>query len=470
MPTHTLLPLIATSICAPALLAQQAIEISADGRDSVIRHDQSNQAPYRGSGVPFALTPDQTVELRRQIGGVQIADMNNDGFNDLVAVCYISNSFPPYEDWHDMIFFGNGNGIETTPGWISDIQTHTGDVQIGDLDSNGYLDLVTIHGSLRRDSVRAYFGSADGLPTVPEYVSQTSVSNWATSGVLADMDNDNDLDLVTTNQGVAPNPFRPMLMFDNTGATLTTSSIWQSDESSIQNGIDARDITGDGYPELAVAKWVNFTSGIYYNTTGTPDTFQGLYAIGTDGDKGAAFTDLENDGLYEVGFGGDPSQVYSNIHGALLPIYASDPPFSGPQEIKFFDVDNDGDEDMGEVHFSDGRTHIYLNRDGVLDEQPTWTYDASEVGNSLAFGDLNNDGAPDLAIGYSGSTSIRVFFGEAPSCAPDLNGDGDLNFFDVSAFLNAFGKEDPSADFEADGQFNFFDVSVFLQLFSQGCP
>tara|TARA_R110002073_G_scaffold118918_1_gene258282 strand:+ start:123536 stop:125839 length:2304 start_codon:yes stop_codon:yes gene_type:complete len=47
---------------------------------------------------------------------------------------------------------------------------------------------------------------------------------------------------------------------------------------------------------------------------------------------------------------------------------------------------------------------------------------------------------------------------------------GSLNFFDVSAFLNAFGAGDPVADFTSDGVFNFFDVSAFLSSFNNGCP
>jgi len=56
------------------------------------------------------------------------------------------------------------------------------------------------------------------------------------------------------------------------------------------------------------------------------------------------------------------------------------------------------------------------------------------------------------------------------ACAPDLNKDGDLNFFDVSAFLTAFGASDSAADFTGDGEFNFFDVSAFLTAFAAGCP
>jgi hypothetical protein len=56
------------------------------------------------------------------------------------------------------------------------------------------------------------------------------------------------------------------------------------------------------------------------------------------------------------------------------------------------------------------------------------------------------------------------------ACPADLNGDGSLNFFDVSAFLSAFATQDPAADFTGDGSFNFFDVSAFLSAFAAGCP
>tara|TARA_R110002096_G_scaffold173781_10_gene349161 strand:- start:120112 stop:121626 length:1515 start_codon:yes stop_codon:yes gene_type:complete len=49
-------------------------------------------------------------------------------------------------------------------------------------------------------------------------------------------------------------------------------------------------------------------------------------------------------------------------------------------------------------------------------------------------------------------------------CPPDLNGDGSLNFLDVSYFL---GNQ---IDYNNDNGFNFLDVSSFLQDFGAGCP
>ncbi len=56
-------------------------------------------------------------------------------------------------------------------------------------------------------------------------------------------------------------------------------------------------------------------------------------------------------------------------------------------------------------------------------------------------------------------------------CSPaDINADGTLNFFDISAFLEAFAAQAPAADFDENGTWNFFDISAFLATFSEGCP
>lgn len=56
------------------------------------------------------------------------------------------------------------------------------------------------------------------------------------------------------------------------------------------------------------------------------------------------------------------------------------------------------------------------------------------------------------------------------SCPADLSGDGVLDFFDVSSFINAFAVQDAQGDFNNDGAFDFFDVSGFINAFGAGCP
>ncbi len=82
-------------------------------------------------------------------------------------------------------------------------------------------------------------------------------------------------------------------------------------------------------------------------------------------------------------------------------------------------------------------------------------------------GDLGEPSVVEAGVDAVRMTNIDC---STASCPADLTGDGTLNFFDVSAFLTAFGNSDPIADFTGDGTFNFFDVSAFLTAFGNGCP
>ena len=55
-------------------------------------------------------------------------------------------------------------------------------------------------------------------------------------------------------------------------------------------------------------------------------------------------------------------------------------------------------------------------------------------------------------------------------CVADFDANGQLNFFDVSAFIAAFNNADPAADLAAPfGVFNFFDISAFIAEYNAGC-
>jgi hypothetical protein len=60
---------------------------------------------------------------------------------------------------------------------------------------------------------------------------------------------------------------------------------------------------------------------------------------------------------------------------------------------------------------------------------------------------------------------------DAPPCPADLTEDGQLNFFDVAAFIAAYNAQSPDADLAAPfGVLNFFDVAAYIALYNAGCP
>ncbi len=95
--------------------------------------------------------------------------------------------------------------------------------------------------------------------------------------------------------------------------------------------------------------------------------------------------------------------------------------------------------------------------------------DGETLGESIAFhqgviASMASQSFPGLV------NSVSVFTLPDSVCTADLSGDGVLDFFDISAFLKAYGAEDSVADFSGDGVFDFFDISAFLTAYSAGCP
>jgi hypothetical protein len=54
-------------------------------------------------------------------------------------------------------------------------------------------------------------------------------------------------------------------------------------------------------------------------------------------------------------------------------------------------------------------------------------------------------------------------------CLADFNGDGNLDIFDLFAFIDAFNNLDPSADLNNDSSLDIFDLFTFIAAFNAGC-
>jgi hypothetical protein len=418
-----LLALLALLVLQASPVAAQdraAVEVSDDGRETVVVRPSPTDGlvTKRGDEVPYGTAPDWQNALRRQVGALRVADLDGDGWNDVVVGCYISSSYPPYTDWENLIYFNTGGGaLESDPSWVSADEVSTGDIQVALIDGDEYLDIFAANGGGTSYPSRIYYGGPGGPDPVPDWTSQEPGGAWNNHALCLDVDHDGDTDVITANQGASPtDPYRPMFMFVNHDGALEQVPSWQSAEISIQGFLAAADLDGDGWEEVAVSKWANFASGIHDNVGGLLATVP-LWTTGdTDTDKGVAWADVDGNGWPDLALGHDPTQVWLNDGGSLAVGWESEATYFGHQDIAFCDVDRDGDPDLAETHFSNGQVHIYLNRDGVLDGPPSWTYDSPTVGTAIAFGDINGDLWPDLVVGNSGEPCVKVFL-----ATPDIS-------------------------------------------------
>jgi hypothetical protein len=78
-----------------------------------------------------------------------------------------------------------------------------------------------------------------------------------------------------------------------------------------------------------------------------------------------------------------------------------------------------------------------------------------------------------LVVGASSEQELLVLgLDICDICRPDLATPfGQLDFFDVGSFVNAYAATQDSADLAAPfGVWDFFDVATFISLFNAGCP
>jgi len=84
---------------------------------------------------------------------------------------------------------------------------------------------------------------------------------------------------------------------------------------------------------------------------------------------------------------------------------------------------------------------------------------------------ITANGADQSDVWYIDDVAItEELVTEPPSCPQDIDGNGLLNFFDISSFLALYNAQNPVADWDGNGLFNFFDISSYLASYNAGCP
>ncbi|MCA9276908.1 MAG: VCBS repeat-containing protein [Phycisphaerales bacterium] len=238
--------------------------------------------------------------------------------------------------------------------------------------------------------------------------------------------------------------------------------------------IAAGDMDNDGDDDLVVIE--SEAVKLYRNQAGTLIPEQLFVNFGIGGDA-IHLADYDHDGDLDVlCSGGVPFiNVLTNLGGGTFdPFFLSFPGNYAARTIAFADVSGDG---LGDIITSNDQQlsqfAVNLSRNQPTLRSGVLQYAVADPPSDLLTGDLNHDGIADIITISAASETYTVIISEGGCsipCPADLNGDGVLNFFDISAFLNAFNAMNPIADFTNDGVFNFFDVSAFLNAFNAGCP
>lgn len=362
-----------------------------------------------------------------------LADLNNDNNLDIV----FSNGGGFYEPGQDepMVIYLNDGAANFTDITQSAIGAYTGrlrQVAVGDIDNDGDLDIIAPDAwNLQPDAVFINDGNAN---FTDEGAARLGTSSRAGSTRLGDLDSDGDLDLVISDWGDNP-PFSA-----GTGAVFTNDGLGNFTlaytlEDPAENGtgpIDADlfDADQDFDLDLVFAHRTD-ESLLYINVDGvlTPQPAQlpdqpGPYVYGPDpcdvDHDGDLDLWLDNGGenLNEQLFINNGAGVYSDETVARISGNLSE----DDNEVQCVDLDNDGDLDAIVASLTD-QERLYLNDGaGQFALLPGAFPVVSDATLGLDLGDLDNDGRLDAvtAQGEFGSFLNRVYVGTADQPADTL--------------------------------------------------
>ncbi len=380
---------------------------------------------YRNDNGILTSTPAWISTDMRSTTDVKFADLNADGKPELIAANG-DNSFVP-----SVIYFNSETGLNNTPGWISQDNNWTVGEALCDIDDDGDLDLAFGNqgNSVIPTKPICIFNNNNGtLPTVPNWLSADEmITNSVAFGDLGNQQIKYKY-LEYTGDGIKsafPIPLFPIYSVDTVLVDdqpfneycYDPISGWLSFGTVPQVGMTVKisyHYVAKG--DLAASKWVNYQSGVYFNNSGVINNLPGWTVGNTQSQKGIAWADFDHDGYQDLAISGSGVQtvIYKNINGSLSgPVWTSNSTTTSAQELITGDLDRDGYPELAVVHFGGGRVEVFKNRSGILDTTPTWLYIAGSSATSIAFGDVNGDGALDLAVGTA-RAPVVVFLNQNP--------------------------------------------------------
>jgi hypothetical protein len=385
-----------------------------------------------------------------------IADMNGDGKSDLAVVNTNNNTVSILRN------ASNPNSVTLA----GKVDFATGNqpysVAIGDIDGDGKPDIAVANFSSNTVSILRNT-SNNGILSFASKMDFTTGTN-PTSIAIADLDGDGKLDLAITNYGD-----NSVSVLRNTGAIGAISFASKLDITTGSNpfSICIGDINTDNKPELVISNYGSNSISVLRNT-GT----SGFVSFATKLDFATgpnpwsiAIGDIDGDGKLDLTSANTSSNSVSILRnsssiGSIG--FASKIDFttgSGPISVAIGDIDGNGKPDLAVANNGGSSNSISLlsniSNIGTINFASKVDFTSGSYPISLVIGDIDGDGKPDIATANSGSNNVSVIRNNPQFPPPVITATGSL-----TPFTSCSGLASAQQSFTVSGNNLFSNLLV----------
>ncbi len=379
-------------------------------------------------------TPTAYVYSTDYAAGIDAADINLDGYPDIVATRFNGDAVH--------VLFNDGDGTFTAQTAVTVGGGPYLSTKLIDVDSDNDLDLVTSDWDDNTISVAKNNG--DG--TFASHTSFNMTGSGVYTGVIesGDLDGDGDLDLVVSQTDDDDDAVEGLTIFINNGSGdySSTSSI-----ATTANALALLDMEGDGDLDIITAN--GGVVSIYHNNgSGTFTASPYSLSLGSLYIRSMAVADVDGDGDVDLSAVAS-DDLYIIKNGDLVNVSSTSPSANGLDVSPSSNITVTFNSSMDVATFQDTSVIVTGSKSGVLGRglslsNPTLTIDPTnnflpgEIVTVLLTNDLKSSGGTALYSSYSFSFTVEA------------SGNGNMVYRDSVGLTNSVWSL-KSADIDNDG-------------------